>query len=1143
MPSYRGIVLDSIHPNIKAALDIETAGFSRTDERSYQHITTRTPWMRSVPFTVPTDPENEAVPRWSDWVLYSLQGSEGIFGRSGLGDTASGLYRSDKRNTPVPGVSSITVSNKGDLGTLRRATLNIKCYHESDLTNLEMMYMVPGTSILLEWGWYSTIKNQQPIPLNELDIGGKFSTMDAIQEEILKRTLDIESLLVQYGDEVTDDTYAGIYDGLIGVVTKFNWSNASDGTYDVTIDIIAPNSLTLGVPTNTYALGANIVDAETGDKTPVIDIEAIYYKISTQSSRIVSDQSKQAVQQNIADARTDTLEEFSEPSAVFSMLASPAGPLSLNTGDLASSLGFIEFYVENDQLKAKIVDEDPNQSITDEDLGTETVEVEDKREILGYTKMGTPIVKMVEQEPIVKQLGRATVIRDKDGKELYSMGAPNAGPALPGSPAGEDGSEFIKRLINDAIEERQSALIQNIDHKQEAEIDFANSISYSLQGKNYLSWKQVKFELFNNKQKIPVMTCDQGIGTIIPRERETSFIAEHNEMGISVYGETYVSWRFIEEYIINELFMPRLEDNSLVIKFMSMHPQPITGNVEDPKEEDVMYESVKIINNKLIRSLDPGVCILPGQETTVPLGDENPTLLAGADPLGDIQNQFNTDLSFTEGYLRNILVNIHVVREAAEEATSVNDFALEILSQVSEACGNPWSFKVVTNTALQQVMIIDENHKGDYKGFKDNQDTRGAYKFSGIGTNNICRDVKISSKLPSEIQALAYYAASGQSSAKKQNMNMFKLYGEGLRDRLKPNLQVETETNKQKAEQEENEAVNTWLRYSELVQRTRTDIAQGIEKSKSYREGIKAAENFVKIFIFDSSDNNPAYSPPIPIDISITLNGISGIYMGNAIMLETISDGGLLPDRYKDIVALQATSVDQSISADGWTTSINTLMRPIATLKAPEIAVSREPSAIPAQAITKALKERDKEEVNPVIGQFAQFLTTQGIPYINGVSQQAQWFYKMRGSDSQGLFATQDNGYEYFSEMMFESWIAMTKEASAAGIVLQVNDSWRDNMKQTKLYVGRKEYLKRGTPPIYHPAARPGFSKHQSGIGIDINTYPHPHFKWCVNHAHRFGFKRNVKGESWHWIYAPNQDIYAEVPPDHESWRGEKAII
>jgi len=59
------------------------------------------------------------------------------------------------------------------------------------------------------------------------------------------------------------------------------------------------------------------------------------------------------------------------------------------------------------------------------------------------------------------------------------------------------------------------------------------------------------------------------------------------------------------------------------------------------------------------------------------------------------------------------------------------------------------------------------------------------------------------------------------------------------------------------------------------------------------------------------------------------MHGVSGIYMGNAIMIKTIDEGGLLPSRYRQNVALQATSVDHSITPEGWTTDIGTLMRPL----------------------------------------------------------------------------------------------------------------------------------------------------------------------------------------------------------------------
>ena len=595
--------------------------------------------------------------------------------------------------------------------------------------------------------------------------------------------------------------------------------------------------------------------------------------------------------------------------------------------------------------------------------------------------------------------------------------------------------------------------------------------------------------------------------------------------------------------------MPRLEDDTLAIKFMSMHPHPVVSNSSaDITEDDVKYESVKIINNKLIRSLDPRVCILPGQETTIAAEEAEPRPLPGSDPLVDIHNKFNTDESYTEGYVRNILVNINVVREAAKDAKSVNDFAMEILSQVSEACGHPWAFKVITNTALQQVMIIDENHKGDYKGFKEAADQGDtAYRFSGIGTNNICKDVKIQTKLPSEIQTFAYYAASGAGSSTGADINMFKLYGAGLRDRLKPNFKANTDSNARKEAKEQNEIANTWERYVELVQRTRTEIIAGLDKSKAYREGSRTAAEFVKTFIFDSSDYNPSYGPPIPIDISLTLNGISGIYMGNAIMLDTVDEGGMLPSRYKNIVALQATAVDQSISADSWTTSISTLMRPIGSLNPPNV-VTRPPRPMPPEAVTVAPSPDVLEQIKPKLVGFKQYLNHTGIPYTNMVPQPEQRFYKLKGSQSNGLFKTQGDGEEYFSELIFPAFVAMAAEASKARVQLIVNDGWRSFEKQEYLYNGRKEYVARGeTGEVFHPAARPGNSKHQTGISIDIDTNDNKQYKWLVNHAWKFGFKRNVAGEPWHWTYLPNQQIYGEgrgfTPIGHETWRDFEVIL
>ena len=65
--------------------------------------------------------------------------------------------------------------------------------------------------------------------------------------------------------------------------------------------------------------------------------------------------------------------------------------------------------------------------------------------------------------------------------------------------------------------------------------------------------------------------------------------------------------------------------------------------------------------------------------------------------------------------------------------------------------------------------------------------------------------------------------------------------------------------------------------------------------------------------------------------------------------------------------------------------------------------------------------------------------------------------------------------------------------------------------------------MKRRKPKL---AVNAGYSRHQTGIALDINTNrAHPPTKttktynWLAQNAHKYGFVRTVKGEPWHWVY------------------------
>jgi hypothetical protein len=96
------------------------------------------------------------------------------------------------------------------------------------------------------------------------------------------------------------------------------------------------------------------------------------------------------------------------------------------------------------------------------------------------------------------------------------------------------------------------------------------------------------------------------------------------------------------------------------------------------------------------------------------------------------------------------------------------------------------------------------------------------------------------------------------------------------------------------------------------------------------------------------------------------------------------------------------------------------------------------------------------------------------------------------------------------------AFVAMRDAADAAGVYLQPWSGFRSNERQAELY----EAWKAG---YGNPAAKPGYSNHQSGRAIDINLLgvPPETYAWLVKNAARYGFRRTVPKEPWHWEYSP----------------------
>jgi predicted chitinase len=188
----------------------------------------------------------------------------GPFGsqKSGLGQYATSAYSHQTYNAsiqknennvlgirPMPGITNISIQNKGAYGSLRQATVTFQCWDIKQLDILEQLYMRPGYTVLLEWGWNPYLDNSgRLISAKKEDL--KFFNRKDIQLQ------DYLSELRKYSLESN-----GNYDAMFGYVMNYGWKYRADGGYDCTTEIISTGEILESYKVNFS--GAPIVGKDT----------------------------------------------------------------------------------------------------------------------------------------------------------------------------------------------------------------------------------------------------------------------------------------------------------------------------------------------------------------------------------------------------------------------------------------------------------------------------------------------------------------------------------------------------------------------------------------------------------------------------------------------------------------------------------------------------------------------------------------------------------------------------------------------------------------------------------------------------------------------------------------------------------------
>ena len=134
----------------------------------------------------------------------------------GIGDKSQGLQ-------PIPGLESVNIRQLGRY--LRKVEIRIKAHNKTQFSIIDALYLRLGYYMLLEWGHTNYINNE-----------GEFVKIPSINKpyenfiEGEKKDYEIEQLIINQRKQE-----GGNYDGTLFLVTNFNWSIESNGSYNISI--------------------------------------------------------------------------------------------------------------------------------------------------------------------------------------------------------------------------------------------------------------------------------------------------------------------------------------------------------------------------------------------------------------------------------------------------------------------------------------------------------------------------------------------------------------------------------------------------------------------------------------------------------------------------------------------------------------------------------------------------------------------------------------------------------------------------------------------------------------------------------------------------------------------------------------------
>jgi hypothetical protein len=1149
------IFKDTLKKDIQDQLKVRQNALVERTPTAIQYYNARNAWIRMSSavntYTGPIPATSASLAIESNYnnqlaSEYILQGGvlyKGNTARVGVGTgnqaysliNQSGVVANRLGIRPMPGITGIDIKSKSAYGSLREVIVNFVAWDIRQLEDLELLYMRPGYTVLIEWGWVPYLNNEGNLSknVNYYDIINKTPNKETIFKNL-------------YSDAVEE--YDGNYDAMFGYIKNYSWSARDDGGYDCTTTVISVGEVMESLKVN-YSPFNNFYNiSRTGLIAPRVEdislsdlpdlkkyyskniLAGLFYELWTIG------QAKMPGAQNEGEnfKITDRLSNYDLFKKTLNISGGPGdakknGKIGASDEQIYITLeglcNIINNYVtfkdsnsNNSYIKCSVIDREYTTTTNNSTIDPLTGE--------GYLLcLAHPLQLSVD--PTV------CVIKSPVWANGFTV---NPDTIIPNEVTNPNLIKFSSKLSDIEIDRVLDQLYyisiptKKIKNKQ-AVVDYLKEVTQqdpdtvrALTKRHFEKLKDPKYKVTR-----PQYVDDTGIDP----SRKT---------------------------VINELINRSIDEGD---------------NIDNTQLNKSLSESGIGLQTSLSAFLQSITNLRPSQVKEA-FGEA--TELTDSDPVVDQQNELNAEKKKIEsaqskdvknlqyvknierpyfyqddwkkelGIIGNIYINLHYLFRLAldnnlesldtKEKKDINlyNFLKSILSEVSAANGNVNNFDLYVDPIDNNIYIIDINYV-DSKS--RSQVYENIFQLEMHNLKSTVRSYKLESQIfPDQSTVVAIGAQVGGGAMATDNNTMLD-FNKGLLDRIIPKKtdpttdpnQLNIEKIKSQAQSVVNALQSLYEFFGDLDYNFFNDGNFDTDKADDYKNALKDLINFFKNLTKSNIKNRAI----IPTKLSVTMDGIGGLVIGH---LFKIPDE-LLPKGYQgkslgSKLGYTITGIGHSIKNNDWTTSIDA-----------QTIILDEPEG--SFDFIKVIQISNDESITTIpLDQInTQVVTNKGsrggtTKVICGQTRTNGQIDDLLVSIRSGLYARHYSSTNQSDEKRIRlqpnamrDLEALLSAAYTAGIHLKINSAYRTYDDQIRIFKSNCANIP-GTGkciprPEKSPAASPGTSNHGFGLAVDladingikINPSKTPkEWAWIQANKEKYGFENlNNNNESHHYNY------------------------